>query len=303
MDKKMNRRTFIRTGAVGLAGLSALGTEWINTGCTSQTDDLMVDRVKLGKTGLTVSRLAMGTGSIGGNKESNQTRLGMEKFVELAHHAYERGIRFYDMADSYGSHPFVGEALKSLPRKKVTLLTKMWSSPDGSELKEPVDESIRRYLAEIGTDYIDILVMHCMMEEDWPNTRKSCMEAFAKAKQNGIVRAVGVSCHNLKALEQAAVHPWVDVIMARINPFQTAMDGSPDVVREILATACRNGKGVIGMKIFGEGKNASDSERQQSIHYAITQANIHCMTLGLESVAQMDDAIKRTMTTVKAQHG
>ena len=290
---KMNRRKFIQTGLTGLAGLSVVGSNAMNLNFTIP-EALTVDKVKLGDSGLIVSRIAMGTGTVGGNKTSNFTRLGMEKFVKLARHAYERGITFYDMADSYGTQPYVGNAIKELPREKLTLLTKMWTEEDPNK-REPVEKTIDRFRLETGSDYFDILLIHCMMKGNWIETRKYYMDAFSKAKQDGIVKAVGVSCHEIGALAEAAVNPWVDVIMARINPFGTAMDGSPDAVKAILKTAKNNGKGIIGMKIFGEGKHVTDEERQQSIQYVLSEGNIHCMTLGMESEAQMDDAIDRVM--------
>ncbi|MDR3252111.1 MAG: aldo/keto reductase [Tannerella sp.] len=290
----MNRRKFIKAGALGLAGISVLQSGMAGVHFALPYEGT-VDKVALGNSGLTASRIAMGSGSKGGNKSSNQTRIGMDNFKRLALHAYERGIRFYDTADSYGSIPYVGESIKTLPRKELTLLTKMWTHDDGSNNVESVEDNITRYLKEFGTDYIDILLMHCMMSGDWATKRTHYMEGFAKAKKAGKVRAVGVSCHDIGALREAAVNPWVDVIMARINPFQTLMDGTPDEIKEILGRAKANGKGVIGMKIFGEGKNVSDEEREQSIRFALTEANIHCMTLGLESVEQMDDAIERVM--------
>ncbi len=296
--KKINRRKFIKAGVAGIAGLSFAGTGFANTGY-SFTGEVTVDKVKLGNSGLTVSRIAMGSGTIGGNRESNQTRLGMEKFTELARHGYDRGIRFYDMADSYGSHPFFANAIKSMPRENITILSKIWTHPDDSDRIQPVRENLDRMRREIGTDYIDILLMHCMTQGDWTENRKHYMDGLSKAKQDGIIKTVGVSCHNLDALRKAAEFPWVDVIMARINPFGTNMDGEPDVVKEILATAKANGKGVIGMKIFGEGKRVKEEEREQSIQFAWTEANIHCMTLGLESVQQMDDAIDRVMRLSK----
>ncbi|MDR0757288.1 MAG: aldo/keto reductase, partial [Tannerella sp.] len=129
--------------------------------------------------------------------------------------------------------------------------------------------------------------------------RTHYMDGFSKAKQDGTVKAVGVSCHNIDALREAAVNPWVEVIMARINPFGTLMDGTPDEVKTILATAKQNGKGVIGMKIFGEGKHVADDEREKSIRFALTEGNVHCITLGLMSTAQMDDAIKRVTGVIK----
>ena len=298
--KQMNRRDFIRVGAMGLAGASLLqsGISCVNM---EQSKHVSVDRVKLGKSGLTVSRIAMGTGTRGYNKGSNQTRLGMDNFVKLAHHAYERGITFFDTADGYGSMPYVGEAIKTLPRKKITLLTKMGTpdSSDQEQAQQAFSSNIERFLKEMGVDYIDILLLHYMTKGDWTQTRAHYMECFSKAKKDGIVKAVGVSCHNIDALREAAVHPWVDVIMARINPFNTLMDGPPDEIKTILATAKNNGKGVIAMKVFGEGQHVADDEREASIRFVLTQGNTHCMTLGLESTAQMDDAIERVMRNVK----
>ncbi|MDR1813260.1 MAG: aldo/keto reductase [Tannerella sp.] len=291
----MKRRGFIKAG-IGLAGITILqpakGLTEVNMAFSSEA---FVDKVKLGKSGLKVSRIAMGTGTHGGNKESDFTRAGMDTFVRLARHAYERGIRFYDTADSYGSIPYVGEAIKTLPRKKLTLLTKMWTQDDGSDRLESVEDNINRYLREFDTDYIDILLMHCLMSGDWGKKRTHYMEGFQKAKKEGKVRAVGVSCHNIDALREASVNPWVDVIMARINPFGTIMDGSPAEVKAILATAKQNGKGIIGMKIFGEGKHVSDDEREQSIRFALHEGNVHCMTLGMTTIAQMNDAVERVM--------
>lgn len=296
--KDLSRRDFIRTGLTGIVGVTAAcsGLGKLN----AAPREAMVDSVKLGNTGLKVSRIALGTGSRGGSKASNQTRLGMEKFVEMAQYAYDRGVRFFDMADSYGSHPYVGEAIKKMPREKITLLTKIWTYEDGSDRNIPVRESIDRYRQEIGTDYIDIVLMHCLMSGGWHKNRTHYMDGLSRAKQDGLIKAVGVSCHNWDAMAEAVDSPWVDVILARINPFQSNMDGTPDAVSDLLKRAKANGKGLIGMKIFGEGKNVSDTEREQSLKYALTDANIHCMTLGMESIAQIEDAVDRVMKLAKA---
>ena len=292
--KKLSRRKFIQ-GTVALSGFSMIGANMSLTSCKATT----VDKVKLGKTGLKVSRIAMGTGTIGGNKESNQTRLGMEKFIKMAHYAYDCGITSFDTADSYGSVPFVGNAIKSLPREKITLLSKIWTYPNDSKDKVPVDQTIERLRKEAGTDYFDIILMHCIMQGNWKDTRSFYMDGLSKAKQDGFVKAIGVSCHNKEALIEATVNPWVDVIMARINPFGSKMDGTPDEITMILEQAIKNGKGIIGMKIFGEGSHVTDDERQQSIAYAMQGNRVHCMTLGLESEAQVEDAVLRTMKIVK----
>ena len=292
--KRINRRNFIKAGAIGVAGMSVLQPGLANMNPDVRTN-VLVDKVKLGNSGLTVSRIAMGTGTKGYNRSSNQTRKGMDHFKTLALHAYERGIRFYDSADGYGSMPFVGESIKTLPRENLTLLTKIWIPEDDANDKISLPEILDRFRKELGTDYIDILLIHYMTQGGWATKRKRYMDDLSKAKQNGIVKALGVSCHNIDALRDAAASPWVDVIMARINPFGTNMDDTPDAVKNVLATAKGNGKGVVGMKIFGEGVHVKDEEREQSIRFALKEGNIHCMTLGLESIEQMDDAIKRVM--------
>ena len=295
----MNRRKFIQAGLTGLAGFSVMGSRAKDLNFAIP-ETLSIDKVKLGNTGLTVSRIAMGTGSVGYDQSSNQTRLGMENFIQLAHHAYARGINFFDMADGYGSHPFVANAIKSIPREKLILLTKIWTQEAGSDQIEPVEKALDRFRSETGSDYFDILLMHCMQKGNFSETRKYYMDAFSKAKQDGIVKAIGISCHHIDALAEAAESPWVDVIMARINPFGTRMDDTPEKVKAILEKAKNNGKGIIGMKIFGEGKHVTDSERQQSLQFVLTEGNIHCMTLGMETEAHIDDAVERVTKIVRS---
>jgi predicted aldo/keto reductase-like oxidoreductase len=305
MNSKYNRREFIHTGVAGLATLAAVpllaeadATQPAlpkNTGTTPSLELTPVDIVRLGDTGLQVSRIAFGTGSVGYDKSSNQTRLGMEKFVALARHAYSRGIRFFDMGDSYGSQPFVGQAIKTLPREKLTLMSKIWAEDDSKNKAGEIPKTIDRILKEVGVSYLDILILHCQMKGGWTRQRRQSLDAFSKAKQEGKVKAVGVSCHNWDALVEAVESPWADVIMARINPFGQMMDNKPDVVKALLQKAIKNGKGVIAMKIFAEGKRIKDAEREKSIQYALQEVGVSCMTLGMESFAQVDDAVERVM--------
>ncbi len=296
---KLNRRQFIQTGMAGVAGLSVIGAG-LSQISFAPASDAVVDMVKLGNTGLTLPRLAMGTGSHGGGKASNQTRLGVENFVKLARHAHERGIRFFDSADSYGSHPFVKEALKEIPRDQTHILTKMWITQTSWNDVQPVPVVLDRFRKETGSDYFDIVLMHCLMKGNWKEERKSYVDGLYKAKQDGIVKAVGVSCHNWDAMAEAVEDPWVDVILARINPFGAHMDGTPEAVMGLLEKARKNGKGIIGMKIFGNGDKVTDSEREQSIRYAVNSGNVHCMTLGLESPEQVNDAVSRVMRIAKS---
>jgi 1-deoxyxylulose-5-phosphate synthase len=291
MIKKINRRQFLQRSVAGAAvlgsGLANLSYDYRSPG--------VIGRVSLGSTGLMVPRIALGTGSRGGGRASNQTRLGTDEFVRLARHAYDRGLKFYDMADLYGSHQYVKEVLKQVPREETILLTKIWTTQPNWLEKQTPEEMIDRFRSECGTDYFDIVLLHCMMNGRWQEEKKSFVDALSRAKQDGIIKTVGVSCHNWDAMKVAVEDPWVDVILARINPFHNHMDGTPEDVMGLLETAGRNGKGVIGMKIFGNGDNTSAEERERSLRFAVNSPHIHCMTLGLESPGQIDDAVSRVI--------
>ncbi len=307
-DKKLDRRQFLMQSVGSLAGLTLAGTlsnpalgaiarGELPSMPRSEADGVVVnasiDRVPLGATGLTVSRMALGTGTVGYNNSSNQTRAGMDNFVRVFRRAWDHGVRCADMAEGYGSMPFVGESIKGLPRDQMVLLSKIWTYPDGSERVEAVRPKIEQYLRWLGTDYIDVLLLHCLSSADWNRNRTHYMEGLSRAKEDGLLRCVGVSCHDLGALRTAATEPWVDVIMARINPFGAKMDGPVEEVAAVLQTARDAGKGLIGMKIFGEGTRVLQAEREESLRYAIHRSAIHAMTLGLETVAQVDDAVTR----------
>jgi aryl-alcohol dehydrogenase-like predicted oxidoreductase len=292
--KKTNRREFILKSAAGLAGLTALSAGL--KGFEMRPAAGTIDKVKLGNTGLMVPRVAFGTGSAGWKKVSNQTKLGVNKFVELSRYAYEKGIKFFDTADMYGSHTYVREALKVIPRENVTILTKVMTyNQEGWYTVEPIQTSIDRFRKEIGTDYLDIFLLHCMTNGQWPSEYRKYMDGLSEAKQKGIIKTVGISCHDMDAMTEAASNPWVDVLFARINHQGAKMDGTPEKVMKVLETARKNGKGVIGMKIFGMGDLIHDDQREKSLNFVIRSGNVHCMTLGLESKEQVDDAVSRVM--------
>ena len=297
--KKTNRRQFLQTSAAGLAGLAAIsaGLRDYDFSTSSET----IDIVKLGNTGISVPRVALGTGSGGWKNVSNQTRLGMKGFVELSQYAFDKGIRFFDTADMYGSHEYVREALKVIPRDKVSVLTKvMVYDQEGWYKKEPFQSSLDRFRMETGSEYFDIFLLHCMTHGAWSTEYRNYMDEVAKAKEKGIIRTVGVSCHNFDAMVNAASNPWVDVLLARINNKGAKMDGTPDQIMNVLETARKNGKGVIGMKVFGMGELIKEDQREASLQYVIKSGNVHCMTLGLESREQVDDAVSRVMRISKS---
>jgi len=298
---KLDRREFILKSATGIAVASAIPAILSQPvyGTTQKSET--VDTVALGKTGLNVSRIAFGTGTKGWKIESDQTRLGMKKFVELSQYCFDKGIRFFDTADMYGSHPYVGAALKVIPREKVTILTKVMTySHEGWYQTEPFPKSFDRFRKELGTDYLDIFLLHCMTNGQWTTEYRSYMDGLSEAKQKGLIKAVGISCHSLEAMTEAASNPWVDVLFARINHHGDRMDSTPEKVMQVLETARKNGKGVIGMKIFGCGDLVKESERENSLNFVIKSGNVHCMTLGVENKEQVDDNVNRVMRIVKS---
>ncbi len=245
------------------------------------------DKIVLGNTGITVSRLAVGTGTNGIGHASNQTRqLGLKGLSALLQAAYDEGVYFWDSADQYGTHPHLKEALKYVPREKVVILTKTEATTE-KEMKSDLD----RFRKELGTDYIDILLLHCMLNDRWPEIRKGAMEVLSRAREDGIVKAHGVSCHTFGALKAAADSGWVQVDLARINPYGRVMDSSVPNVVEVLQKMKTDGKGIIGMKIFAAGGLLNHMD--DSLQYALSRDFVDCFTIGQESQAQMKDLLKR----------
>jgi aryl-alcohol dehydrogenase-like predicted oxidoreductase len=287
---KFSRRQFVGAASSAAVMLS-------NTAVTLAGDVASPPQVPLGKTGITMSRLAQGTGVHGGRRQSDQSRMGFEKLVGLFRHAYDRGVTFFDLADLYGTHLYFREALRSIPRENVTILTKMWWRYDGPEnktsmtfRKQVVRSTLERFRHELNTDYLDIVLLHCMTKGSWDKEMQPYMEELAAAKEKQLVRAVGVSCHDYGALQTAAKCPWVDVVLARINPKGVKMDGSPEQITAVLKETKANGKAVIGMKIFGEGQLSE--EREACIQFAQELGVLDAMTIGFEKPDQIDDVLR-----------
>jgi 1-deoxyxylulose-5-phosphate synthase len=284
----MHRRDFIIRSASGL------GTAWLTS--KNLLAALAVqpplakfkasDTVTLGSTGIKTSRLAMGTGTVGVGHHSHQTALGVKGLSELLLNGHDHGLRFFDAADSYGSHPHVAEALKHVRRDEVTVLTKTWAR-DAAAARADLD----RFRRELGTDYLDICLMHCLTEGDWTERFKGVMDVLSEAKGKGVIRAHGCSCHSIEALRAAAKSPWVEVDLARINPIGSHMDADPQTVVSVLREMKASGKTVIGMKILGEGdlRNRQD----EALRYALSLGVLDAFTIGAESKAEQEDLIRR----------
>ncbi len=293
---EIDRREFLACSAGVAVGLEA-ATQVMGAAVTEPATPPAPPRVPLGRTGLTTSRLAMGTGMHGGNRQSDQTRMGFEKLVNLFKHAYERGVTFFDLADQYGSHVYFREALRTIPRDRVTISTKIQWRFDGPA--EPTPNAVRKRMAattlerfrhELATDYIDIVLLHFLQSANWDKDLAPYMEALTDAKQKKQVKAVGVSCHTLGSLGRAADVPWVDVVFARINPRGEVMDDRKvEEVVAVLRRLKRAGKTIVGMKIFGEGRLVK--EKVECIRYAQSLGLLDAMTIGFMAPEQIDEVL------------
>src|SRR5271154_6959499 len=246
------------------------------------------DTVTLGKTGIQTSRLAMGTGTVGSGHHSHQTALGIQGLSELLLNGYEHGLRFFDSADSYGSHPHVAEALKHVPRDKVTVLTKTWAR-DAASARADLD----RFRKELGVDHIDVCLMHCLTEADWTERYRGVMDVLSEAKEKGVIRAHGCSCHSIEALRAAAKSEWVEIDLARINPIGSHMDADPETVVGVLREMKAAGKAVVGMKILGQGDLRG--RQSEALRYALSLGVLDAFTIGAESRVEQEDLIRRVV--------
>jgi 1-deoxyxylulose-5-phosphate synthase len=283
----MRRREFMAgtVRGLGAAWLASKGVQGYASPALAQKFNA-TDTVTLGGTGIRTSRLAMGTGTVGTGHHSHQTALGIKGLSDLLLNGYDHGLRFFDSADSYGSHPHVAEALKHVPRDKVTVLTKTWAR-DPKEARADLD----RFRRELGTDHIDVCLMHCLTEGDWTERYGGVMDVLSEAKQKGIIRAHGCSCHSLEALRAAAASPWVDVDLVRINPIGSHMDADPATVVGVLRQMRAAGKGIVGMKILGEGDMRT--RQDEALKYALSLGVLDAFTIGAESQAEQEDLIRR----------
>jgi aryl-alcohol dehydrogenase-like predicted oxidoreductase len=292
---KIKRREFLKRSALGVSGM-LVATRMGQAVETKVGKFDPYESVPLGKSNLKLSRVCMGTGVRGGNRQSNQTRMGKEAFTTLIQGAYERGVRLFDMADLYGTHPFLIPALKDMPRRDYAIISKIWWRPGGIPDKDRPDADvvIPRFLKELGTDYIDLLLLHCVESPTWNKDLEKQMEILAKYKQKGIIRAHGVSCHTVEALETAANEPWVDSVHARINPYGMSMDKGFEKVPGVLKKLHGAGKGVVGMKIMGEGKLRNDDEkRDESVRYVLGLGCVDILNVGFEKLDEVDDFARR----------
>jgi 1-deoxyxylulose-5-phosphate synthase len=292
----LSRRDFLRASA--LAAGTVLVSPWsVPEAFGAATKRTAVDLVPLGKTGIKISRLGIGTGSQNGHL---QTAEGKEQFCKLIRYAYDQGVTYIDTAERYATFPWIGDAIKGLPREKLFIQSKVPGRP------ENVLGAIDKHRKAFNTDYIDSLLIHCMTRGNWTDGDqwKRVMDGFNEAKEKKWILAKGVSCHSLPALKAATETDWTEVHLVRINPQGKHMDTpsgdwNGEVSSEIkpvvseIQSMHQKGRGVIGMKIFGNGDFRDPAEREKSIRYAMARKDIDAIVIGFTTPGEIDEAIER----------
>jgi aryl-alcohol dehydrogenase-like predicted oxidoreductase len=281
------RREFLKTG-LAAGTLAVTGTFPLSAARQTATD-----WITLGKSGVNVTRLAFGTGSISGLVQRD---LGQEGFTSLVRYAYDRGIRFFETAESYGEmHKMLGVALQGIPRDSYRLMSKVTTRP-GVDPQEKLDEL--RKLAN--TEYFDIMLLHWQHTATWPTDTIRWQDAILQAQSKQAIGSHGASVHGLPALRQVPGNKWLDVAMIRVNHKGTRMDAEdyntdglgnvPEVVTHVKQVR-QEGMGVISMKLVGEG-TFNREDRQAAMRFAFRNAGVDCVTVGYKNTAEIDEAIE-----------
>lgn len=298
----ITRREFMKRSARAVTAAS-LASAGLHPAWAEGTKFSGTMKRTLGKRcGVRCSLLGMGTGTQAWNGSSAQNRKGRKAFVSLIEHAYASGITYFDLADMYGAHDYMKDALKNTVKREDAVLLTKTVSRDPTLIKADLE----RFRRELDTDYLDIVLLHCLTEPRWTGKLQPCMDVLAEAKEKGIIRAHGCSCHNYGAMETAAESPWTDVLLARINPFGIKMDAkapAPDGkakemlsesevldVVAVLKKAHDNGVGVLGMKIAGEG--AAKDRIAESLQFVLTTGVVDALNIGVLDPAEVDTNLK-----------
>ncbi|MFQ5810544.1 MAG: aldo/keto reductase, partial [Armatimonadota bacterium] len=278
---ELTRRQFI--AGVAAAGTAAMAGGFAHAAPAAAKPRSGADLVTLGKSNITTSLLGVGTGTRGG---SEQRLLGPDAFARIVRHAYDCGVRYIDTADRYRTHGLVRNAIKGLPREDLFIQTK-----SAARSAEEAAADIERFRVELGVDYLDTVLMHCMTRRTFPTDMRPVQDALREAKQKGTVRAIGVSCHGFPPLEASADCDGLDVHLVRINPFGDKMGGTPDDVAAQMQKMSRDNRGILGMKIFGETGFDSREKRLESLRYVLGLGTVHAFTIGFTSTEQVDETL------------
>jgi len=300
---RTSRRDFLKSGmaAAVLGGIGgALPKVLADVPAAKKS---ATDWVTLGKSGVKVTRLALGTGTFGGKVQRD---LGQEEFTKIVRYAYDRGIRFFETADAYTGMPqMLAAALKGIPRDSYKLMTKY-------RLREADDPNatIDRLRKDLRSEYLDILLLHCVRSARWPAELKRLQDTFSEVKAKKIILAHGASCHGLLPLRAFPGTEWLDVALLRVNHKGVRMDtlqmrdtddlGDVNEVASHVKEIHAQGTGVLGMKLAGEGQFKTREDRVAALRFAFGTGAVDAVTMGYKSPAEVDEAIENINQVVNA---
>jgi len=294
-----NRREFLKSSlaagvTTGLGGSVFGRTAPATTSPTGKR--AATDWVPLGHSGVQVTRLAFGTGTYSGQV---QRQLGQPEFTRLVRYAYDHGIRFFETADSYYGMPqMLATALKGIPRDSYRLMTK-YNTHETEDPKATID----RLRSDLGTEYVDILLLHCVRNPAWSKQLEPLEDQFSEAKSKKVILSHGASVHGLPALRAFPGNQWLDVAMIRMNHKGTRMDtldthdtDNVGNVSEVVAHTQKvhaQGAGVISMKLVGEGQFTRPEDREAAMKFAMNLGAVDAVTIGFKNTAEIDEALAR----------
>jgi aryl-alcohol dehydrogenase-like predicted oxidoreductase len=291
----LNRRKFLTALSLGTAHVLFSNPLYASLVQSNSLNPLQ--KVKLGNSGIETTLLGIGTGVHASNRSSFLTKQEKDKSLGLLRYAYDKGFRNFDCADTYGTHWMMADVLPHMNREELTITSKIWVRSGGIPDADRPDANIvvDRFRKEMKTDYIDLVQIHCMVDADWTDSQKRQMDILENLKSKGIVKAHGVSVHSLEAMKAAVKSPWVDVIHVRINPYGIAMDKpEPEEVVKVIKQLHDSGKGVIGMKVIGDGKYSNDSQKiDNTLRFVMGLGTVNMMIVGFENTAQIDNYLVR----------
>lgn len=309
MSERNRRRDFLKSSLLATAGAFVPATSGKAAAGQELSSDQSVVKNQFSADPLaprrltpniTTTRVGLGTGMCGHDRSSELTRLGHDEAIAQVRRCYDAGIRLFDMADLYGTHFFVGEALRDKPRDSYTFISKIWPHPGLEPNEREAEQCVKRFLKELGTDYVDLVQIHCQSDPQWPDQVAGLMDGLEKLKEQGFIRAHGVSTHSLIAAQTAAVHPWVDAIHFRMNNQDLRMDGTLEENRAAAMLAQKNGKGVIVMKVLGEGQITDPEEQKSSIRAVACHPATDVMVVAFKTREHIDSFLQK-LTDVLAE--
>ena len=299
---KFSRRKFLGTIIGGASAVTAGALLWKAKPAKSQYQSAKfdinpaiknpTDKVLLGKSGIEVSLVGIGTGSGGWAGQSNQTRLGQQEFTKQLRYAFDKGINFFDLADQYGSHPFFTKAMNGVSRDKYVIQTKS-TSRQAKEARADID----RFLKELNTDYIDSLIIHNVTDGNWTTNLRELMDVFEEAKKAGKIRSHGVTCHSFSALKAAEASNWVEINQVRWNSGEAHMDADVKTAGALFEKMRRKGQGMIGMKVVGQG-TLLDGKRaltpEDCFKFQLESSVVDAFVVGVQKIEHIDQLLKGT---------